>query len=84
MITSVVSAGARLRVRGIAHDNGQVASVRVNGQSAKLTPSAPGLVEWETLLDRPRDGVLRAAAADAAGNREVTAQALRTTGTSGS
>ena len=72
IITSVTRAGSKLVVRGISHDNGEIVSVKVNGQSAKLVSSNSGVVDWSIQLPVPRDGKLTAVSSDKAGNRELT------------
>lgn len=57
-------------VRGIAHDNSQIAAVIVNGQSASLVATSAGLVDWQIVLPEPPDGQISAHAIDAHGNEE--------------
>jgi hypothetical protein len=71
MITSVVPKGAKLLVRGVTHDNGDVKSIGVNGAAARTLSSHAGVVDWEALVDRPADGALSARAVDQAGNAEA-------------
>lgn len=58
-------------VRGISHDNGEVAKVMVNGQDAQLQRTTAGVVDWEIHLAK-RPAKLMALAVDAAGNQEKT------------
>jgi len=57
-------------VSGVTTDNGEIASVLVNGKSAALTATAPGIVDWTIALDAPADGKVVAKALDKAGNEE--------------
>jgi hypothetical protein len=83
VITSARRDGSRLVVRGVSHDNGRIVAVTVNGQKAKLTDTAPGVVDWELSLEPPKEGRLIAGARDDADNAEQTphkielAEALR-------
>jgi hypothetical protein len=77
VITSAKAVGNRLLVRGVSQDNGEIASVTVNGHPAKIGGTAPGSADWEITLEAPRDGLLRASATDRAGNREVTGHELK-------
>ncbi len=72
MITAVcrIGSGDRLRVTGVAHDNGEIAKVQVNGQPARILASAAGVVDWEIELAAPKEGTLTAASTDRAGNPE--------------
>lgn len=71
LITRVVVAGPKRQVFGVAHDNGEVAAVTVNGQAAKITSQQSGLAEWTIELDAPADGRLSAHAVDRSGNVET-------------
>jgi hypothetical protein len=70
LITSVQPVADRVRVRGVTHDNGTVATITVNGAAAKVLSSQGGVVDWEVLLPQPQDSTLRAEARDEAGNVE--------------
>jgi hypothetical protein len=72
IITSVQNHLGKLVVAGIAHDNGEVDSLRVNGHEAKLTKSNSGVVQWSLEMSAPVDGRLTAVATDGAGNVEQT------------
>ncbi len=67
----------KLFVSGVAHDDGEIASVVVNGQPARLTTATPGVTDWQITLDLPKDGTLSAHAQDKAGNVEKTPHRLR-------
>ena len=60
----------RARVRGLTHDNGEIAEVKVNGTAAKLQPITGGIVEWTITLPIAVGERIIAEASDAAGNRE--------------
>ena len=46
--------GGKLRVTGISHDNGEIASVTVNGQPAKIASQTAGVADWRIELPAPR------------------------------
>ena len=48
--------------------------VTVNGREAKLAPAGAGAVDWEIVLDLPKDGKITAKAKDRAGNEERMGQ----------
>lgn len=77
MITTIRPEGARRSVRGISHDNGEIATVSVNGQAAKITSQHAGVADWSITLDAPTDGRFVATATDAAGNAERTPHEVR-------
>ena len=70
MITHMMPAGMQRIVRGIAHDNGEIAGVMVNGQSATINAQQAGVADWSITLDPPADGKITAHATDRAGNIE--------------
>ncbi len=70
LITGVRRVDGRLVVRGVAEDNGEVATVRVNGQTAQIICQQAGIADWEITLDLPADGHLIAISTDRAGNVE--------------
>ncbi len=72
LITSVHREGDQLRVRGVSQDNGEVASVRVNGKEASIISDRAGVADWEVVLDARGVSDLTAAASDKAGNEEKT------------
>ena len=53
MITSMQPNGNRLLVRGISHDNGEIATVTVNGRLAAITTQHAGVADWTITLDAP-------------------------------
>lgn len=63
----------RLIVRGVSHDNGEIAWIRVNDQRAEITSQRAGVCDWQIVLtDGPADALV-AFAGDAAGNVEQMA-----------
>ena len=73
VIRSITPMNGRLLVRGVSQDNGEIAAVTVNGKAAQLTANGAGVVDWEIVIDRPRDAKIVAAAKDRAGNVEKLA-----------
>lgn len=71
VILSVGREKSGVLVRGVAHDNGKIVQVIVNGQKATLLASTPGVVDWQIQL-QGEASVIVAAAVDEAGNRELT------------
>jgi hypothetical protein len=71
VITQLVKAApGKMIVRGTTSDSGAVKRVLVNGQEAKAV--RPNFAEWEVALEVEGEGsTIRAAAEDAAGNRET-------------
>lgn len=67
MITSVKKEGEKLRVRGVAQDNGEIAAIRVNQTEARILSQQAGVADWEVLVNA---GPLSARSIDAAGNEE--------------
>jgi hypothetical protein len=70
LIMSIQPEGARRIVRGIAHDNGEIATVSVNGHPATITAQHAGVADWIITLDAPSNGRYLAQATDLAGNAE--------------
>ncbi len=77
VITRAVVRDGKLRVTGITHDNGEVASVLVNGQPAETVSRQAGLVDWEIAMDAPEGGKVVARAIDKAGNKEIGGHEIR-------
>jgi hypothetical protein len=71
-ITSVRRDGNKLRVRGVSQDNGELASVKVNGRQATIESAHAGVADWEAVLDAIGVSEVRAMATDTAGNEEKT------------
>ncbi len=76
VITQVRRASGKLVVRGISHDNGEIASVTVNGQQAQIATQSAGVADWTLELSVPADGRLSALAVDRTGNQELTPHVL--------
>ena len=72
MIRSIAKSDGKLIVTGLSQDNGEIATVRVNGQPATITSTSPGLVEWRAQIPIPADGQVTAVASDRTGNTEIT------------
>jgi hypothetical protein len=77
IITAVRRSGDKLTVTGVAHDNGEVVSVTVNGRPAQIAAGPSGIANWSIELPPPADGIVSAHAADDAGNIEQTVHKLR-------
>ena len=77
LITSIQMAGAQRIVRGVSHDNSDIATVSINGHPAKITTQHAGVADWTLTLDTPADGHYIATATDRAGNVELTPHDLR-------
>ena len=73
IITSVRRDGDKLVIHGVSHDNGDIVSVSVNGDIAKVVAAKMGVVDWQAETAVPADGKLVAFAKDGAGNIEQTA-----------
>lgn len=76
-ILSVRRVGARLAVRGISHDNGEIVSISVNGAPARIVSLSAGVADWEAAVEIPADGLISAGAADKVGNVEETPHRVR-------
>jgi len=77
LITGIKAVGTKRIVRGVSHDNGEVAAVSVNGQPAKITAQHAGVADWIITLDAAADGGYLAKATDRAGNTELVPHDLR-------
>jgi hypothetical protein len=74
LITSLRSLpDGMMEVTGVTHDNGEIKAVLVNGTSADLRASAPGVVDWTVRCKGSAQEKVSAVAVDVAGNREKTA-----------
>ena len=71
LITSIKIDGPKRIVHGVAHDNGEITKVTVNGQVAKITSQQAGIADWIITMDASADGRYVAIAADRAGNVEL-------------
>jgi hypothetical protein len=72
LVTSVRKDGSKVLVRGVTTDNGEVASVRVNGKPAKIVAQRAGVADWEIALEASGADEVTAKATDKAGNAERT------------
>ena len=70
LITSIQTSGGQRTVRGVSHDNGEIATVSVNGRPATITTQHAGVADWIITLAAPADGRYLAQATDRAGNAE--------------
>jgi hypothetical protein len=70
VITSTRRDAGNIIVRGITHDNGQIATITVNGQPAQIVTYNSGVADWQITLPAPADNTLTAFATDTAGNIE--------------
>ena len=77
VILSVRRDGVEYVVRGVSHDNGEIARVMVNDREAKIVKAEYGVADWEARV-APADGKLVALAVDAAGNAEQLAHQIST------
>ncbi|MEK6262724.1 MAG: G8 domain-containing protein [Planctomycetota bacterium] len=71
LIISIKPEGSRRIVCGVSHDNGEIATVSVNGHPAKITAQHAGVADWTITLDAPADGRYVAQATDRARNVEL-------------
>lgn len=79
VIRSIQKTGSKLTVKGLSQDNGEIATVTVNGQQATITSFSAGLAEWQTEIPTPTDGTITASATDRAGNKEMTVHRIHGT-----
>jgi hypothetical protein len=77
IITSVIADHGRLLVCGVSHDNGEIASIEVNGIAARLLSTTSGVVDWQATVEAAQGTPIIAFAKDQAGNIEQTAHRLR-------
>jgi len=71
LITSIRPIGDKHEVRGVAHDNGEVQTVTVNGQLAKIVAQQAGVADWTITIAAPDKGRYVALSKDSAGNTEL-------------
>ena len=67
----------KIVVSGVAHDDGQIKSVVVNGRQATIKPVTEGVVDWRIEIDPPSNQIVMAHAVDRAGNAERTPHQMR-------
>ncbi|MDQ3621340.1 MAG: G8 domain-containing protein [Verrucomicrobiota bacterium] len=70
LITSARLAGSQMIVTGVSHDNGEIASIHVNGVPARPLAAYAGVVDWTATLESIKGDTLSAYAVDRDGNRE--------------
>lgn len=70
LITNVTPEGTRRILRGVAHDDGEIATVTVNGTPAQITSQHAGVAEWTITLEAPSNGRFIAQSVDRSGNAE--------------
>ena len=80
VITGTRLRDGRLLVTGVTHDNGDIASVTVNGQPAQIVSTNAGVADWQIAIDTPPSGKVVARAKDRAGNAERYAHEITITG----
>ena len=68
LITRLRRDGDKLHLEGVAHDDGTVASVSINGTAAKITAQHAGVADWECTIASAAN--ITARARDASGNEE--------------
>ncbi len=64
-------------MRGVSHDNGEIATITVNGHPATIIAQHAGVADWTLTLDGPASGHYVAQATDRAGNAELTPHEVR-------
>jgi len=69
LITSVLSFDGKRTVRGVSHDNGEIAEVVVNGGHATITAQHAGVADWTITIDGAASRIV-AQAKDRSGNTE--------------
>ncbi|CAN5466917.1 hypothetical protein BH11PLA2_BH11PLA2_20840 [soil metagenome] len=77
LITSIRVEGTKRIVSGVSHDNGEIATVVVNGQPAKITFQQAGVAEWTITVEASVDGRYIAKSTDRVGNVELTPHDIR-------
>lgn len=70
LITSIRAIGGQYQVRGLSHDNGEIASVSVNGTPVTIVSQQAGVADWTVTLEAPAGQRFHADATDVAGNTE--------------
>jgi len=77
MITHIEHAAGKIKLQGVAHDNGEVRRITVNGQAATINSQQVGVADWTITVDPAASYSARAE--DVAGNAESTPHVLRKT-----
>jgi hypothetical protein len=70
LITRMEDRASKRIVSGVSHDNGEVATVTVNGLPATISSQLAGVADWSIELPASADENYRASAMDVAGNAE--------------
>lgn len=78
LIIGVEIAGDKRIVRGVAHDDGEIIAVTVNGRPATIDAQHAGVADWKITLDAPTDERYVAQSIDRAGNQECMPHTLTT------
>lgn len=76
LITGMKSEETKRIVYGVSHDNGEIATVTVNGRRAEIVSQQSGVVDWVITLDAPTGGRIMAQAVDRTGNTELNPHEL--------
>ncbi len=76
LITSVMRLSDKRIVRGVAHDNGDIDTVTVNGQRATIHAQRSGVADWSITLDASPQDQYVAQSTDRANNQELTPHTL--------
>lgn len=71
LITRMEPDGSRRTLRGVSHDNEEIATVTVNGHPATILKQHAGVADWSVIVDASVDGRYVAKATDRAGNHEM-------------
>jgi len=76
VILSIEQVGGTWMVRGVAHDNGEIKAISVNGHPAEISRQCEGLVDWQIQCDAV-DNAFEAFATDDSGNVEKTPHRMK-------
>jgi hypothetical protein len=77
IVTRYRRQGDQLAVTGVAHDNGEIDRILVNGHLAEVRSRNAGVVDWAIELPWPQDETILALAVDQDGNREQTGHRIK-------
>lgn len=77
VILSVTRSNDNWLIRGLSHDNGDIATIQVNGQTAKVISTNAGLADWQVTISAPEDGKLHAFAIDKSNNEETVGHRVK-------
>jgi len=70
LITGIRTVGSKRIVRGVSHDDGEIATVTVNGRPAEILTQHAGVADWTITLEVPSDDRFLARSVDRLGNSE--------------